>query len=258
MYCRNCGQELVDGMDKCPFCNTPTGEKKKNIIHTVPRNRNTGSGCSILLAVIWSLSLVLIGTKTFLGELDSINFNTENFLSEFGDTFNSNPNDINDSVLFSFDNSSENINNYSKNIIPEIETYNINVKKIANEDNAFPNAPHEYALTVLNYKTESYNAMVGEVETGQEWIIVEMKFENMSNSAVIINKNDFKIVDGAERYGYRPYYKHLDSELEMIEVKAGQTATFSTRFVYYKNYDMSLRYYNSDFSPLGYTTIKLR
>lgn len=29
MYCKNCGEELVDGLDICPFCKTPVIEDKK-------------------------------------------------------------------------------------------------------------------------------------------------------------------------------------------------------------------------------------
>ena len=118
-----------------------------------------------------------------------------------------------------------------------------------------------YALTVLNYQTEDYNSTVGEATLGQEWVIVSMQFENMSGSTVIIEKNDFRLVDGAERYGYRPWYKHLNTELESIEVRANQTVTFSVRFVYYKNREMSIRYKNSDIYPYGdagYIDIKLR
>jgi hypothetical protein len=108
------------------------------------------------------------------------------------------------------------------------------------------------ALTVTSYQTETNNAIVGGVKDGQEWVILNIKFENMSNSTVVIDKNDFKIVDGASKYGYRPYTKHLDTELDLIEIRAGQTASFSVRFVYYQNNEMTLRYYNSDLETHSY------
>ena len=135
------------------------------------------------------------------------------------------------------------------------ETYNINITKnakiVADKDHI------DYALTVLNYQTESNNSELGQAEQGEQWVIVNMKFENTSNSTVIIDKNDFCIVDGANRFVYRPCYNHLNSELETIEVKVGQNVMFSVRFIYYKEFEMSLRYYNIDFDPLGYNAIQV-
>lgn len=133
-------------------------------------------------------------------------------------------------------------------------TYSVNIRE-AQTSNRIDEV---CALTVINYQTEDYNSIVGEVKDGQEWVIVNMQFENMSDSTIVLNKNDFKIVDGAGRYGYKPYPKHLDTELDMIEVRAGQTVTFSVRFVYYKNNEMSLRFYHPSIVAEVYTDIKLR
>lgn len=148
-------------------------------------------------------------------------------------------------------------NNSNTQTQPENKkTFNINVRK---EARLFGKG--NITLTVMNYQTETYNSKVGGVENGQEWVIVNVKFENKSDSTIVIDKSDFKIVDGAGRYEYRPTYKHLDTELDMIEVRAGQTATFSIRFVYYQNNEMSLRYYNSDLETGSYDeyiVLKLR
>lgn len=139
-------------------------------------------------------------------------------------------------------------NNSNTQTQPENKkTFNINVRK---EARLFGKG--NITLTVMNYQTETYNSKVGGVENGQEWVVVNAKFENKSDSTIVIDKSDFKIVDGAGRYEYRPTYKHLDTELDMIEVRAGQTATFSIRFVYYQNNEMSLRYYNSDLETGSY------
>lgn len=170
-------------------------------------------------------------------------------------------NSINSSSSNNSSNSNKNYNNdkNTSNIQTQTEnkkTYNINARKTAK---LFPNG--DIALTVMNYQTETYNSKVGGVENGQEWVIINVKFENKSDSTIIINKSDFRIVDGAGRYEYRPTYKHLDTELDMVEVRAGQTTTFSIRFVYYQNNEMSLRYYNSDLytgSYDEYIDLKLR
>lgn len=148
-------------------------------------------------------------------------------------------------------------NNSNTQTQPENKkTYNVNVRKIAK---VFEDKDDEkYALTVMNYQTETYNSKVGAVKDGEQWVIVNMKFENMSDSTVVINKNDFKIVDGAGRYGYKPYYKHLDTELDTMEIRAGKSATFSVRFVYYKENEMLLRYYNIDFNTTGYGYIDVK
>lgn len=139
-------------------------------------------------------------------------------------------------------------NNSNTQTQPENKkTFNINVRK---EARLFGKG--NITLTVMNYQTETYNSKVGGVENGQEWVIVNAKFENKSDSTIVIDKSDFKIVDGAGRYEYRPTCKHLDTELDMIEVRAGQTTTFSIRFVYYQNNEMSLRYYNSDLETGSY------
>ena len=147
------------------------------------------------------------------------------------------------------------------------KTYNINVRKVAKEltESIFVNNVYvdskeveKYALTVMNYQTETYNSKVRAVKDGEQWVIVNMKFENMSDSTVVINKNDFKIVDGAGRYGYGPYYKHLDTELDTMEIRAGKSATFSVRFAYYKENEMFLRYYNIDFNTTGYGYIDVK
>ena len=134
------------------------------------------------------------------------------------------------------------------------KTYNVNVRK-GQKNNL---GDELCALTVMNYQTEEYNSQVGKVEEGQEWVIVNMKFKNMSDTTIVINKNDFQIVDGAGRYGYKPYYKHLDTELDIMEIRAGQTATFSVRFVYYKNNEMILRFNHPSIVTEVYTDIKLR
>lgn len=156
--------------------------------------------------------------------------------------------------------SNSNNGNYSNNNTniktPEEnkKTYNVDVRN-GQKNNL---GEELCALTVMNYQTEAYNSQVGKVEEGQEWVIVNMKFENMSDTTIVINKNDFQIVDGAGRYGYKPYYKHLDTELDIMEIRAGQTATFSVRFVYYKNNEMILRFNHPSIVTEVYTDIKLR
>lgn len=165
------------------------------------------------------------------------NNNTNNYSS------NSNANNSNNKSS-----NTNNSNNSNTQIQPENKkTFNINVRKDAN---LFTKG--NIALTVTSYQTETNNATVGRVKDGQEWVILNIKFENMSNSTVVIDKNDFKIVDGAGKYGYRPYPKHLDTELDLIEIRAGQTASFSVRFVYYQNNEIILRYYNSDLETNSY------
>ena len=149
-------------------------------------------------------------------------------------------------------------NNSNTQMLPENkQTYNVNIRKIGL---GFENGKEveKCALTVLNYQTETYNSEVGEVKDGQEWVIVNMKFENESDSTVVIDKNDFEIIDGAGKYGYAPYYKHLNNELGTVEIRAGQTATFSVRFVYYKDHEMILHFNNPSIVTYAYTEIKLR
>lgn len=150
--------------------------------------------------------------------------------------------------------SSNNNNSNNQIQIENKKTYNVNVRKVQ-ENNL---GVELCALTVMNYQTETNNSKVGVVQDGQEWVIVNMKFENMSDSTIVINKNDFEIVDGAGRYGYSPCHKHLDTELDSIEIRAGQTATFSVRFIYYKNNEMMLRFYHPSIVTEVYTDIKLR
>ena len=188
----------------------------------------------------------------------------DNNTNNYSSNNNNNPSSSNNASNSNNNSSNTNKNNSNNQTQPENKkTYNINVRKVA--ENIFENNMYvgrgefdEYALTVMNYQTETNNSKVGGVKDGQEWVIVNMKFENKSDSTVVIDKNDFKIVDGADRYGYRPWYEHLDTELGTIEIRSGQTATFSVRFVYYKNNEMFLRYYNLDFDPIGYVAIKLR
>ena len=134
------------------------------------------------------------------------------------------------------------------------KTYNINVRKSQKNSSG----DEACALTVMNYQTESSNSKVAQIKDGEEWIIVNMKFENKSDSTIVIDKNDFKIIDGAGRYNYSPSYHHLDTELDMIEIRAGQTSTFSVRFLYYKNNEMVLRFYHPSTVRDIYTEIKLR
>ena len=134
------------------------------------------------------------------------------------------------------------------------KTYNVNIKKAGLD---FMGA-ETCALTVINYQTETNNSKVAEIKDGQEWVIVNMKFENKSDSTVVIDKNDFKIIDGAGKYNYSPSYYHLATELDTIEIRAGQTATFSVRFLYYPNNEMTLRFNNPSIVIDAYTEIKLR
>ena len=182
---------------------------------------------------------------------DNNDNNTNNFSSSYNNQPSSNPsNNINNS-----NNNKPSNNNSNIQAQPEDKkTYNVNIRKT--QTNNWGDTM--CALTVTNYQTESYNSEVGKVQEGQEWVIVNMKFENMSDSTIIIDKSDFEIVDGAGKYGYAPWYKHLNTELGTKEIRAGQTATFSARFVYYKNNEMILRFYHPSIVTEVYTDIKLR
>lgn len=161
---------------------------------------------------------------------------------------NNDTNNYSNNNTSNYNNNSNYYNNsYTQSQPENKKTFNINARKAAS---LFGKG--NITLTVTNYQTETNNSVVGGVKSGQEWVILNIKFENMSNSTVVIDKNDFKIVDGAGKYGYRPYPKHLDTELDLIEIRAGQTASFSVRFVYYQNNEMILRYYNSDLETNSY------
>ncbi len=211
----------------------------------------------LIICGIWFFSSnvfkdLTIASKSFINDL-------ENYTS-FGSSYNYNTSTTDSGTSISGTiGSSSNINNSNSKANTQTQTesrktYNVNVRS-TQKDNF---GVEQCALTVMNYQTETYNSEVGGVKDGQEWVIVKMKFENMSNSTIVLDKSDFKIVDGAGRYGYNAYYKHLDTELSTLEVKAGQTATFSVRFVYYKNNEMILRFNHPAIVTEVYTDIKLR
>ena len=146
-------------------------------------------------------------------------------------------------------------NNSNTQIQPENKkTYNVNIRKGQKNNEG----DEVCALTVMNYQTESSNSKVAKIKDGQEWVIVNMKFENKSDSTIVIDKNDFKIIDGAGKYNYLPSYHHLDTELDTIEIRAGKTSTFSVRFLYYKDNEMILRFHHPSIVNEVYTEIKLR
>lgn len=179
------------------------------------------------------------------------NNNTNNYSSNN----NNKPSSSNNASDSNNNSSNPNKNNSNNQTQTESKkTYNINVRK-TQENNL---GTVLCALTVMNYQTETNNSKVATIKDGQEWVIVNMKFENKSDSTIVIDKNDFKIIDGAGKYNYLPSYHHLDTELDTIEIRAGQTATFSVRFLYYKNNEMTLRFYHPPVVTEVYTEIKLR
>ena len=177
------------------------------------------------------------------------NNNTSNNNNKSSSNQSSNINNFNNNKP-----SNSNNNSNSQTKTENKKTYNVNIRKAGLD---FMGA-ETCALTVMNYQTETNNSKVAKIKDGQEWVIVNMKFENKSDSTVVIDKNDFKIIDGAGKYNYSPSYYHLATELDTIEIRAGQTATFSVRFLYYPNNEMTLRFNNPSIVIDAYTEIKLR
>ena len=195
---------------------------------------------SLVLIIIFSICGIWLFSSNIFKDLTSTSKEIVNDFKDYTTLGRNNDNAYSNNI-----NKSNNKDNKEYSV--DKKTYNINTKK-----NVRLFSKGNITLTALNYQTENYNSIVGKVQDGQEWVIVNMKLENTSSTTIVINKNDFKIVDGAGRYGYRPYYKHLNSELDTQEIWSGKTATFSIRFVYYKNNQMSLRYYNSDIEDGSY------
>ena len=236
-------------------------------------NTNTTSQIvSLFLLVIFIIGGIWFFSSDIFKNLTKTGKKFINTFEDYTASGNSYNNSISGTNIYSNTNSKRPLNNSSSASNTQTQnenkkTYNVNVRKVAKtltesifKNNVYVDSKEveKYALTVINYQTETNNSKVGGVKDGQEWVIVNMKFENKSDSTAVIDKNDFKIVDGAGRYGYRPYYKHLDTELDTIEIRAGKTATFSVRFVYYKDYEMFLRYNNIDFDSTGYGYIDIK
>lgn len=236
-------------------------------------NTNTTSQIvSLFLLVIFIIGGIWFFSSDIFKNLTKTGKKLINTFEDYTASGNSYNNSISGTNIYSNTNSKRPLNNSSSASNAQTQnenkkTYNVNVRKVAKtltesifKNNVYVDSKEveKYALTVINYQTETNNSKVGGVKDGQEWVIVNMKFENKSDSTAVIDKNDFKIVDGAGRYGYRPYYKHLDTELDTIEIRAGKTATFSVRFVYYKDYEMFLRYNNIDFDSTGYGYIDIK
>lgn len=138
------------------------------------------------------------------------------------------------------------------------KTYSLNLRSVGTGFGENGQEVEKYILTVISYQTEAENLKIAKIKDNEEWIIVNMKLENKSSSTVVIDRNDFKIIDGAGKYNYGSSSHHLDTELDLIELKAGQTATFSVRFLYYKNNEMVLRFSSPFRETSAFKEIKLR
>lgn len=153
----------------------------------------------------------------------------------------------------------ENYNNYnninsssnnSSNVQTDIrKTYPINKKEQITTGFGL-----KCAVTVINYQTECNNSKLGKTESDQEFIIVNMKIENLGSEPLIISKDDFRLEDASgSRYYAAP--RTLESELRQAEIGAGQSQDISIRFVFLKDFSKSIVMFPDVYYE---TTIKLK
>lgn len=145
-----------------------------------------------------------------------------------------------------------NSNNNSNNLTTQDDvrkTYPINKKEQITTGFGL-----KFAVTVINYQTESNSSKLGKTESDQEFVIVNMEIENLGSEPLVISKNDFRLED-ASGSRYYAATRTLELELTKAEIGVGQSKNISVRFVYWKDFSKSIVMYPDVYYE---TTIKLK
>ena len=205
-------------------------------------NINAPSQNNSILSLFTIVILIIGGICLFSSDMFK-NFTTasKEFISSFRDdtTLESS---YNTTVINTYSDNNDNMNNSNISSNNNSSTVQVDVRKtypINKKGQVTTGFGLKCAITVINYQTESNNSKLGKTESDQEFVIVNMKIENLGDDPLIISKNDFRLED-ASGSRYYAATRTLESELRQAEIGVGQSQNISVRFVFLKDFSKSI------------------